>query len=139
MRDELVDQVRYFAWRCGIEGRSVPLRTVCAFKAIAEFDRRGADERWPFLKDDMPDHAGAASANILGARQALGRNRALGERAAMSWRSRVVWTEGLFLRPHTFSRAIDTSRASSRADAHVTPYPWGFSVLEIDSRPRAAE
>jgi len=51
----------------------------------------------------------------------------------MSWYSKVAWTEGLFLRPHHFQQ-------SDRYHEHllegrvrvVTPYPWGFSSLEID-------
>ncbi|RYE32246.1 MAG: type VI secretion system baseplate subunit TssK [Hyphomicrobiales bacterium] len=51
----------------------------------------------------------------------------------MSWYSKVVWSEGLFLRPHHFQQSdrylenLLESRVRS-----VTPYPWGFSVLEID-------
>ena len=52
----------------------------------------------------------------------------------MSWHSKVLWREGLFLRAHHFQqsdryheRLID-ARARS-----ITPYPWGFSELEIDS------
>src|SRR5579884_3971735 len=51
----------------------------------------------------------------------------------MSWYSKVAWTEGLFLRPHHlqqndryFERLIETRVR------HITPYPWGFSHLEID-------
>jgi type VI secretion system protein ImpJ len=51
----------------------------------------------------------------------------------MSWYSKVAWTEGLFLRPHHFQQ-------SDRYHEHLlelrvraaTPYPWGFSHLEID-------
>jgi type VI secretion system protein ImpJ len=51
----------------------------------------------------------------------------------MSWRSRVVWTEGLFLRPHHLQQSdrYIEGLVESRT-RHVTPYPWGFSVLEID-------
>ncbi len=55
------------------------------------------------------------------------------EWAAMSWRNKVVWTEGLFLRPHhlqqndRYVEGLIESRTR-----HVTPYPWGFSSLEID-------
>jgi type VI secretion system protein ImpJ len=58
---------------------------------------------------------------------------ALGERAAMSWRNKVIWTEGLFLRPHHLQqhdRYVE-GLVESRT-RNVTPYPWGFSSLEID-------
>jgi type VI secretion system protein ImpJ len=51
----------------------------------------------------------------------------------MSWHKKVVWREGLFLRPHHFQQSdryvewLTESRTS-----HVTPYPWGFVVLDID-------
>ena len=51
----------------------------------------------------------------------------------MSWYSKVVWREGLFLRPHhlqqndRYLERLVESRAR-----HVSPYPWGFSKLEID-------
>lgn len=51
----------------------------------------------------------------------------------MSWYSKVVWSEGLFLRPHHLQQAdrylehLVESRVAS-----ITPYPWGFSELEID-------
>jgi type VI secretion system protein ImpJ len=51
----------------------------------------------------------------------------------MSWYTKVAWTEGLFLRPHHFQQ-------NDRYHEHLlegrvrmaTPYPWGFSHLEID-------
>jgi type VI secretion system protein ImpJ len=51
----------------------------------------------------------------------------------MSWYTKVAWTEGLFLRPQHFQQ-------SDRYHEHLlesrvrfaTPYPWGFSHLEID-------
>jgi len=51
----------------------------------------------------------------------------------MSWYSKVVWSEGLFLRPHHLQQ---TDRylehlVENRA-RHVSPYPWGFSYLELD-------
>ena len=51
----------------------------------------------------------------------------------MSWRSKVVWTEGLFLRPHHLQQSdrYVEGLVESRT-RHVTPYPWGFSTLEID-------
>ena len=51
----------------------------------------------------------------------------------MSWYSKVVWSEGLFLRPHHLQQGdrylehLVESRTSV-----ITPYPWGFSDLEID-------
>ena len=51
----------------------------------------------------------------------------------MSWYSKVVWAEGLFLRPHHLQQSdrylehLIESRVR-----HATPYPWGFSYLEID-------
>ena len=51
----------------------------------------------------------------------------------MSWYSKVVWGEGIFLRPHHLQQhdrylehLVDTRTR------HVSPYPWGFSELEID-------
>ena len=51
----------------------------------------------------------------------------------MSWYSKVVWSEGLFLRPHHLQQ---TDRylehlVENRA-RHISPYPWGFSYLELD-------
>lgn len=51
----------------------------------------------------------------------------------MSWYTKVAWTEGLFLRPHHFQQ-------NDRYHEHLlelrvryaTPYPWGFTALEID-------
>src|SRR5919108_486136 len=51
----------------------------------------------------------------------------------MSWYSKVVWSEGLFLRPHHLQqndRYVE-HLLESRV-RHVTPYPWGFSHIEID-------
>ncbi|MGX5734124.1 type VI secretion system baseplate subunit TssK [Bosea thiooxidans] len=51
----------------------------------------------------------------------------------MSWYSKVVWSEGLFLRPHHFQqndRYLE-NLLESRVRS-ISPYPWGFSVLEID-------
>jgi len=51
----------------------------------------------------------------------------------MSWYSKVVWSEGLFLRPHHLQQSdrylehLIESRVRQ-----ITPYPWGFSYLEID-------
>jgi type VI secretion system protein ImpJ len=51
----------------------------------------------------------------------------------MSWYSKVLWSEGLFLRPHHLQqndRYLE-HLLESRV-RQVTPYPWGFSHLEID-------
>ena len=51
----------------------------------------------------------------------------------MSWNAKVHWTEGLFLRPHHFQQAdryLETAIESRTR--HITPYPWGFSAIEID-------
>ncbi len=51
----------------------------------------------------------------------------------MSWTSKVVWSEGLFLRPHHLQQSDRylENLVESRV-RHVTPYPWGFSLIEID-------
>ncbi|GJE07310.1 MULTISPECIES: type VI secretion system baseplate subunit TssK [Methylobacterium] len=51
----------------------------------------------------------------------------------MSWKSKVVWSEGLFLRPHHLQQSdrYVEGLVESRT-RHVTPYPWGFSAVEID-------
>src|SRR6266852_40509 len=51
----------------------------------------------------------------------------------MSWYTKVAWTEGLFLRPHHFQQndRYHEHLLESRVRA-TTPYPWGFSHLEID-------
>src|SRR3954464_10283732 len=51
----------------------------------------------------------------------------------MSWYTKVFWSEGLFLRPHHLQqndRYVE-HLLESRV-RHITPYPWGFSHLEID-------
>lgn len=51
----------------------------------------------------------------------------------MSWYSKVAWTEGLFLRPHHLQQS--DRYAEHMLDERVrfaSPYPWGFSELEID-------
>ena len=51
----------------------------------------------------------------------------------MSWTAKVNWTEGLFLRPHHLQqsdRYLETAIESRTRFA--TPYPWGFSAVEID-------
>jgi type VI secretion system protein ImpJ len=51
----------------------------------------------------------------------------------MSWYSKVVWSEGLFLRPHHLQQSDRYLEhlVESRV-RQITPYPWGFSYLEID-------
>ncbi len=51
----------------------------------------------------------------------------------MSWYTKVAWTEGLFLRPHHFQQndRYHEHLLESRV-RFATPYPWGFSYLEID-------
>ncbi len=51
----------------------------------------------------------------------------------MPWYSKVLWSEGLFLRPHHLQQADRYAEhlLESRV-RHVSPYPWGFSALEID-------
>ncbi|MBR0779349.1 type VI secretion system baseplate subunit TssK [Bradyrhizobium diazoefficiens] len=51
----------------------------------------------------------------------------------MSWYSKVFWSEGLFLRPHHLQQNDRyLERLIEKRVRHVTPYPWGFSQLEID-------
>lgn len=51
----------------------------------------------------------------------------------MSWYSKVVWREGLFLRPHHLQQSDRYhERLVESRTRHVTPYPWGFSQVEID-------
>ncbi len=51
----------------------------------------------------------------------------------MSWHSKVAWSEGLFLRPHHLQQADRYAENLVEArNAFTTPYPWGFSELEID-------
>jgi type VI secretion system protein ImpJ len=51
----------------------------------------------------------------------------------MSWYTKVAWTEGLFLRPHHFQQndRYHEHLLESRV-RYATPYPWGFTALEID-------
>ncbi len=51
----------------------------------------------------------------------------------MSWYAKVNWSEGLFLRPHHLQQAdrYFENLLDSRT-RRITPYPWGFSLLEID-------
>jgi type VI secretion system protein ImpJ len=51
----------------------------------------------------------------------------------MSWYSKVFWSEGLFLRPHHLQQNDRyVEHLLERRVGHITPYPWGFSALEID-------
>jgi type VI secretion system protein ImpJ len=51
----------------------------------------------------------------------------------MSWYSKVAWSEGLFLRQHHFQQNDRyVERLLENRVRHVTPYPWGFSAVEID-------
>ncbi|CAO4176405.1 type VI secretion system baseplate subunit TssK [Methylorubrum aminovorans] len=51
----------------------------------------------------------------------------------MSWNSKVVWSEGLFLRPHHLQQNDRYLEHLVEARArHISPYPWGFSQLEIN-------
>ena len=52
----------------------------------------------------------------------------------MSWYSKVFWSEGLFLRPHHLQQNDRyLEHFVERRVGNVTPYPWGFSSLEIDT------
>ena len=51
----------------------------------------------------------------------------------MSSNNRVVWSEGLFLRPHHLQQNDRyVEHLLEQRVGHATPYPWGFSSLEID-------
>ncbi len=51
----------------------------------------------------------------------------------MAWYSKVVWSEGLFLRPHHLQQHDRYVEGLIEARVrNVTPYPWGFTALEID-------
>jgi type VI secretion system protein ImpJ len=51
----------------------------------------------------------------------------------MSWYSKVVWSEGLFLRPHHLQQSDRyLEHFVDGRTSHITPYPWGFSDIEID-------
>ncbi len=51
----------------------------------------------------------------------------------MSWYSKVVWSEGLFLRPHHLQQNDRyLEHFIDNRVRFITPYPWGFSVAEID-------
>src|SRR5215475_13029133 len=51
----------------------------------------------------------------------------------MSWYSKVLWSEGLFLRPHHLQQTDRyLEHLVENRTRHTSPYPWGFSYLEID-------
>ena len=51
----------------------------------------------------------------------------------MSWYSKVAWLEGLFLRPQHLQQTDRYLEHLVEARTRsVTPYPWGFSHVEID-------
>lgn len=51
----------------------------------------------------------------------------------MSWYSKVVWSEGLFLRPHHLQQSDRyLEHIVEGRTRHASPYPWGFSHIEID-------
>ena len=51
----------------------------------------------------------------------------------MSWYSKVVWGEGIFLRPHHLQQQDRYHEHLLEVRTrHASPYPWGFSALEID-------
>ncbi|ORE97229.1 type VI secretion system baseplate subunit TssK [Aurantimonas sp. 22II-16-19i] len=52
----------------------------------------------------------------------------------MSWYSKVAWTEGLFLRQHHLQQHDRyLEKLIECRVRHLSPYPWGFSELEIDN------
>jgi type VI secretion system protein ImpJ len=51
----------------------------------------------------------------------------------MSWYSKVFWSEGLFLRPHHLQQNDRyVEHLVGALTRQATPYPWGFSTLEVD-------
>ena len=51
----------------------------------------------------------------------------------MSWYSKVAWSEGLFLRPHHLQQGDRyLEHLLEGRTSQITPYPWGFSEIEID-------
>ena len=51
----------------------------------------------------------------------------------MSWYSKVVWSEGLFLRPNHLQQGDRyLEHLLNSRTKNITPYPWGFSHLELD-------
>lgn len=52
----------------------------------------------------------------------------------MSWYSKVAWKEGLFLQPHHLQQGDRYVEKLLEARTRLaSPYPWGFSRLEIDN------
>jgi type VI secretion system protein ImpJ len=52
----------------------------------------------------------------------------------MSWHSKVTWSEGLFLRPqHLQQNDRYVEHLVAARTALVTPYPWGFDAVAIDT------
>ncbi|HTM77891.1 MAG TPA: type VI secretion system baseplate subunit TssK, partial [Devosia sp.] len=52
----------------------------------------------------------------------------------MSRYSKVTWSEGLFLRQHHFQQADRyVEHLLDHRTRHISPYPWGFSELVIDT------
>lgn len=52
----------------------------------------------------------------------------------MSWNSKVLWSEGLFLRPqHLQQNDRYFEHLLAARTQYASPYPWGFSALEIDT------
>ncbi len=51
----------------------------------------------------------------------------------MSSHNKVLWKEGLFLRPHHLQQSDRYhERLVETRVRHTSPYPWGFSALELD-------
>ncbi|MYZ49402.1 type VI secretion system baseplate subunit TssK [Propylenella binzhouense] len=51
----------------------------------------------------------------------------------MSWYSKVAWSEGLFLRQHHLQQNDRyVERLIENRVGSISPYPWGFSQIEID-------
>lgn len=52
----------------------------------------------------------------------------------MSWYSKLAWKEGLLLQPHHLQQQDRyVEKLLDSRSRHVTPYPWGFSALQIDT------
>jgi type VI secretion system protein ImpJ len=53
----------------------------------------------------------------------------------MSWNNKVVWSEGMFLRPQHFQQqARYVENFVEGRCAVLTPHPWGFTRLQIDTQ-----
>ena len=51
----------------------------------------------------------------------------------MFWYSKVAWSEGLFLRQHHLQQHDRyVEKLLDTRTRYLSPYPWGFSALEID-------